>query len=208
LSIREFFSRIVGIAPVLLVASFGALIPFARAHAADTPPSLLRNGGFEVVQDGQAFGWTTSTGGKAKWRSFTLEGVAEAQEGMQAVRIPAPAPGDLALLFQEIPAESLAPEQTLRLEVWGKAAERQQLQAVVSFKTAEGRRTVRVTHPGDGEWKRLSLLFDLPKSADLSTVTVELLVRAKGGSPVEVDGARLWHEEISPQYDLPESAHD
>lgn len=178
------------------------------ASGADTPPNLLSNGGFEVVQDGQAFAWTTSTGGKSKWRSFTLEGVVEAQEGMQAVRIPAPAPGDLALLSQEIPAESLAPEQTLRLEVWGKAEERQQLQAAVSFKTPEGRKKVRVTHPGGGVWKRLSLLFDLPRSADLDSVNVELLVRAKGGAPVEVDGVRLWHEEIAPQYDLPESAHD
>lgn len=170
--------------------------------------NLLRNGGFEVVQEGQAFGWTTSTGGKSKWHAFPLEAVPDAKEGMQAVRIPAPAPGDLALLFQEVPANSLAHEQTLRLEVWGKAAERQQLQAVVSFKTPEGRQTVRVTHPGDGEWKCLSLLFDLPKSADLNSVNVELLVRSKSGAPVEVDGARLWHEEIAPQYDLPESAHD
>jgi hypothetical protein len=183
-------------------------ISLAASGAADTAPNLLSNGGFEVVQDGQAFGWTTSTGGKAKWRGFTLEAVAEGKEGMQAVRIPAPESGDLALLFQEVPANSLAHEQTLRLEVWGKAAERQQLQAVVSFKTPEGRRTVRVTHPGDGEWKRMSLLFDLPKNADLNSVNVELLVRSKGGSPVEVDGARLWHEEIAPQYELPESAHE
>ena len=193
------FQRASGRVPRLLCG----MLLCALTASAEAGDNLLENPGFEAA--GLLGPWKATAGGESKWAPFEPEKSPEAKEGKASLRIPAPPEGDLAIVHQPIPAKALAHETTMHFTMWGRSDAALQLQAVISFNTPEGQRKVRVMHPGNGEWALMETLFDIPRTADLESFNVEIIVRP-GSGPVDVDEAQFWHEEIAPQYDLPENA--
>lgn len=114
----------------------------------------------------------------------------------------------MAILHQPILRDALIRQSTMRFELWGKAFAPLQLQAAVSFKTPTGQRKVRLMHKGSGDWELMETQFDIPKTADLNSFNVEIIVRPGGLEPAMVDAVKFWHEEIQPQYELPENADE
>lgn len=164
---------------------------------------LLLNEDFEKTTSTGFADWSCSQGNGSDWKEVALKPDTDAKSGKYAAALPSPPDGQLLLFRQRVPAEKLAHETTLRLTFWGKAYTTDQLHVVVAFKANGEEKKVRATHPGGGEWKEFKVLFDLPISADLGTVELQVLVRPGSDQPALIDNVRFWHEEIAPKYALP-----
>ncbi len=190
--------------PGLLTLVMLALPVVANAQG----ENLVSNGSFEESVNGEFPPWSATAGGVSKWLPFEPGRSADSKDGAMAITIPSPPEGDMAIVHQSIPADALALESTMHFEAWGKSSMPLQLQVSVAFKTSAGPRKVRLMHRGTGDWALLESKFDIPKTADLNSFNVEIIVRPGSDTPAELDGVKLWHEEIKPQYDLPENAHE
>ena len=138
-----------------------ALLPLCAA-AAEKQINLLANGDFEDVTSSRFTGWSCSVGNGSDWDEAALKPSPDAKSGKHAAALPSPPAGDLLLFRQRAPADKLDHEVTLHFELWGKSFAPDQLQVVVSFRQNGAERKVRVTHPGDGNWKFLERKFRWP----------------------------------------------
>lgn len=176
-----------------------------NASAASAKNDLLLNVDFESVTSAGFEGWNCSQGNGGSWDDVPLKPSKDAKSGKFAAALPSPPDGQLLLFRQRLPAEKLAHETTLRLTFWAKAFTPDQLHVVVAFKCFGLEKKVRATHPGNGEWKDFKVYFDLPASADLGTVELQVLVRPGSDQPALIDDIHFWHEEIAPKYALPKN---
>lgn len=189
-----------------LVLAFAVLA--APGIAIAQGENLVENSSFEQSSEGGFKPWQATAGGKSKWEPITLTASSDSKDGSVAIIIPSPPEGDLAIVHQPIAGDMLAHESTMRFQLWGKGYASLQLQAIISFNTPGGQRKVRLMHQGSGDWELMETQFDIPKTADLNSFNVEIIVRPGGSEPAMVDDVKFWHEEIQPQYELPENADE
>lgn len=182
-----------------------ALLSSIRAAAAEEQVNLLANGDFETASSSGFTDWSCTVGNQQDWEDASVSPCPDAKSGKYAAALPSPSDGELLLFRQRAPAEKLDHEVTLHFELWGKSFAPDQLQVVVAFKQHGVERKVRDTHPGSGDWLLMERKFDLPQSAALDSVELQVIVRPGGEDPALVDAVRFWREEIAPKYALPKN---
>ncbi|MCC6145329.1 MAG: hypothetical protein IT368_16105 [Candidatus Hydrogenedentes bacterium] len=178
---------------VVPVSEQAAAQPAAKPAPKEKPPApkpeflnkqLALNGSFEEWENGVPNRWDVQNGRAITRTEETISGKyaakLEALDGDQWVALEKTIPADNTILGGNVEASVLA--RATKGDLLGFALEVQAQGQTVRSKTF---------HPGDGEWRTLTLSMSIPENADPGTLTLEIFRMPKVEGDAVVDLAKM-----------------